>query len=113
MALTCFWCSEQVIPCRKPINWWGFLLLLLLGVLGGILYLIFWFGKPASACPLCQGDVYGRFQTETLGGEGCIVICGVVSDILSGQTVPNEVIQREIEYRVARSKKNRAIRNPP
>ena len=97
MALTCGWCSEQVIP-DKEVNWGLFSLLLLLGLLGGILYLIYWAGKPGMRCPLCNGDVYGRV------GEPAY-IDGV--HYYHNQAIPEDVIQAEINRRVARARERR------
>ena len=63
--LICGWCNEKVIP-TKEIEFGKVILWLLLGVIGVFAYLIYWSGKPGTICPLCGGDVYGRWDELAL-----------------------------------------------
>ena len=106
MPLKCAWCSEQVIP-TKEINWFIFITLLLLGVVGVLIYMMYWAGKPWTLCPLCAGDVYGRYKTTMSSGVNQVVLNGRYYRM--DQTIPYEAIQSEIAARVAQS---RQLRKP-
>ena len=97
--LICGWCSEQVIP-TKEIDWIIFIVLLLFGVLGGILYLIYWAGKPGEKCPLCEGNVYGRADLEpSYYNADHVVYKGVA--YYRGSSELEEALEAETKERVA------------
>jgi hypothetical protein len=104
VLLICGWCSEQVIP-TKEIDWIIFIVLLLFGILGGILYLIYWAGKPGEKCPLCKGDIYGRLDTQMEGGIQVVVAEGRYYSMDSPDL--REVLEAEAKKRVALARRGR------
>lgn len=71
----CKYCGAKVVPIKK-FNILAFILLLILGVIPGIMYLIYFAGKSGKKCPNCKKDVY-KTKEEQLG-----VIIGAVVMII-------------------------------
>ena len=49
---------KQTVPEEKKFSWVAFLILLIFtGGIGGILYLLYYYGVKKGACPICKGGV--------------------------------------------------------
>ena len=63
--LTCAKCEKQVVPAPAFDAGWLFVWTLLGGI-GAIFYMLYTMARPATRCPLCEQDVYGRVTAEFL-----------------------------------------------
>lgn len=48
----CPLCERKVEPVKK-VNWIVFIILLLIGVVPGIIYFVYYLLKPKTRCPVC------------------------------------------------------------
>ena len=63
--LTCASCERQVVPAPAFDAGW-LLVWFLLGGVGAIFYMLYSMARPATRCPICEEDVYGRVKAEWL-----------------------------------------------
>lgn len=54
----CVTCKRKTMPSRGHFVAWAFILLLILGVIPGIIYLIYYYMKDLR-CPICKGNDWG------------------------------------------------------
>jgi hypothetical protein len=84
--ITCANCEKQVIP-TKAFDWAIFIILLVLGGIGGLLYLVYYGSKAARECPACAADVYTgqRTRAPEPGGLRDVTRNGVVYRYVPGE----------------------------
>lgn len=63
----CLLCSRNVIP-TKNFNGVVFLILFLLGIIPGILYLIYYLFK-SSSCPICKSTSFGPQRADMISNR--------------------------------------------
>ena len=55
--MKCRNCLNEIIPVKKPFSWLIFLLLLLMGGVGGVIYLLYHLTKSLNRCPICKKKI--------------------------------------------------------
>lgn len=57
-GIPCVHCGESVIPVKSKFGWGWFILWVLLGIVPGIVYLIYYASKRADRCTACGKNAY-------------------------------------------------------
>lgn len=57
-SIVCANCGNSIIPVKSKFGCGWFILWFLLGIIPGLFYLIYYAGKRADICPVCEKNAY-------------------------------------------------------